>query len=81
MTQRFKRLSHSLYERKYHLVFCPKYRYRILCEILTVLLSEADISDFPGFRLAFSPVFLLKMVSVKITFPYCSARLQLPEIV
>ena len=27
---RFKRLSHSLYECKYHLVFCPKYRYRIL---------------------------------------------------
>ena len=26
---RFKRLSHSLYECKYHIVFCPKYRYRI----------------------------------------------------
>ena len=26
---RFKRLSHSLYECKYHVVFCPKYRYRI----------------------------------------------------
>ena len=30
MTQRVKRLSHSLYECKYHIVFCPKYRYRIL---------------------------------------------------
>ena len=30
MTQRFKRLTHSLYECKYHVVFCPKYRYRIL---------------------------------------------------
>ncbi len=28
--KRFKRLSHSLYECKYHIVFCPKYRYRIL---------------------------------------------------
>ena len=27
--KRFKRLSHSLYECKYHVVFCPKYRYRI----------------------------------------------------
>ena len=27
MTQRFKRLSHSIYECKYHLVFCAKYRY------------------------------------------------------
>ena len=26
---RFKRLSHSLYECKYHVVFCPKYRYRV----------------------------------------------------
>ena len=28
MTQ-FKRLSHTIYECKYHIVFCPKYRYRI----------------------------------------------------
>jgi len=25
----FKKLSHSIYECKYHIVFCPKYRYRI----------------------------------------------------
>lgn len=30
MTRQFKRLSHSVYECKYHVVFCPKYRYRIL---------------------------------------------------
>jgi putative transposase len=30
MSKRFKALSHSLYECKYHVVFCPKYRYRIL---------------------------------------------------
>jgi len=29
MSKRFKRLSHSIYECKYHFVFCPKYRYRI----------------------------------------------------
>jgi putative transposase len=29
MSKRFKKLSHSLYECKYHVVFCPKYRYRI----------------------------------------------------
>ena len=27
--KQFKRLSHSIYECKYHIVFCPKYRYRI----------------------------------------------------
>ena len=26
---RFKKLSHTLYECKYHIVFCPKYRYAI----------------------------------------------------
>lgn len=29
MTQRFKRLSHTIYECKFHIVFCPKYRQRI----------------------------------------------------
>ena len=28
----FKRLSHTIYECKYHVVFCPKYRYKILNE-------------------------------------------------
>jgi putative transposase len=27
--KRFKRLSHSIYQCKYHIVFCPKYRYQI----------------------------------------------------
>ncbi len=30
MSKRFRKLSHIIYECKYHLVFCPKYRYRIL---------------------------------------------------
>jgi putative transposase len=34
MTQRFRKLSHSLYECKYHIVFCPKYRYRIFKETI-----------------------------------------------
>lgn len=29
-TNRFKKLSHSIYECKYHIVFCPKYRYKML---------------------------------------------------
>ena len=29
MSHQFKRLSHTLYECKYHIVFCPKYRFRI----------------------------------------------------
>ena len=29
MTRKFQRLWHSIYECKYHIVFCPKYRYRI----------------------------------------------------
>jgi putative transposase len=30
MSKRFRRLSHTIYECKYHLIFCPKYRYQIL---------------------------------------------------
>ena len=30
MRSNFKKLSHTLYECKYHIVFCPKYRHRIL---------------------------------------------------
>ena len=30
MTREFKKLSHTLYQCKYQIVFCPKYRYRIL---------------------------------------------------
>ena len=29
MSKRFRRLSHTIYECKYHLIFCPKYRYPI----------------------------------------------------
>jgi putative transposase len=29
MPSRFRKLSHSLYECKHHIVFCPKYCYRI----------------------------------------------------
>lgn len=32
MSERFKRLSHSIDECKYHIVFCPKYRYKIFKE-------------------------------------------------
>ena len=32
MSKQFKRLAHSSYECKYHIVFCPKYRYRVLKE-------------------------------------------------
>ena len=37
MSKRFKKLSHSIYECKYHVVFCPQYRFRIF---------EADIRSY-----------------------------------
>ena len=30
--KRFKKLPHSIYECKYHIVFCPKYRHRIFTD-------------------------------------------------
>jgi len=32
MTRQFKKLAHSLYECKYHVILCPKYRYKIMSE-------------------------------------------------
>ena len=37
MTPQFEKLSHSLYQCKYHIVFCPKYRLRVL---------EGDIAEY-----------------------------------
>jgi len=34
---RFRKLSHTIYECKYHIVICPKYRYRIF---------EGDIAEY-----------------------------------
>ena len=34
MTHQFKRLTHTIYECKYHIVFCPKYRQRIFNEAI-----------------------------------------------
>ena len=40
MTSRFRKLSHSLYECKYHIVFCPKYRYRIFKEAMVEYVKQ-----------------------------------------
>ena len=37
--RRLKKQSHSLYECKYHIVFCPKYRYKILGEEVSGYMS------------------------------------------
>ena len=36
----FKKLSHSIYECKYHVVFCPKYRFKIF--------KDDDIAKYTG---------------------------------
>ena len=40
MTRQFQRLSHTIYECKYHIVFCPKYRYRILKDEIAEYTSQ-----------------------------------------
>ena len=40
MSKRFKKLSHTLYECKYHIVFCPKYRHRILKEDIAIYAEQ-----------------------------------------
>ena len=36
----FNKLSHSLYQCKYHIVFCPKYRYRIFANDVAKYTSQ-----------------------------------------
>lgn len=52
MAREFKKLSHTLYQCKYHIVFCPKYRYRVLGgevgdyvrrEIYRLCVQKADV--------------------------------------
>ncbi len=40
MTRKFRKLSHSVYECKYHIVFCPKYRYRILVDDVAAYVQQ-----------------------------------------
>lgn len=40
MSKRFKKLSHTIYECKYHIVFCPKYRFRILKDELAKYVEQ-----------------------------------------
>ncbi len=42
MSKRFRRLSHTIYECKYHLVFCPKYRRAILKDEIQELCKTGD---------------------------------------
>ena len=40
MARQFRKLAHSLYECKYHIVFCPKYRYKILREEVSKYVTQ-----------------------------------------
>jgi len=47
MTRKFKKLSHSLYECKYHIVFCPKYRFRILKDEIGETVRQQNLQSEP----------------------------------
>ena len=63
MTRRFRKLAHSLYECKYHVVFCPKYRYKIMQDDVRQyvtqqahrLCSQEDDVEGPGGQCASRP--------------------------
>ena len=40
VTRQFQKLSHSIYECKYHIVYCPKYRYRVLKDEIAAYTQE-----------------------------------------
>ncbi|MDR1334860.1 MAG: transposase [Holosporaceae bacterium] len=40
--------SYSLYDRKYHLVFCTKYRHRVLTGIMATRVRESTWEIYPA---------------------------------
>ena len=49
MARQFKKLAHSLYECKYHVVFCPKYRINLVLFVSQVmLLVESSSITYSG---------------------------------
>ena len=58
-----KRTSHAVYEAKYHLVWCPKYRKKILKEEIQDRVKELfiEIADHFDFEI---DVKLLKIISI-----------------
>ena len=61
--KRFRRLSHSLYECKYHIVFCPKYRYRILKEdIAEYTRQQIYHLSFAHFKSTFANLGLIAVI-------------------
>jgi len=37
---KWKKLSHTIYQCKYHIVWCPKYRYRILKGVVAAFVEQ-----------------------------------------
>ena len=60
MSKRFRRLSHTLYESKFHIVFCPKYRYRIFRDEI------AEYSQQQIYILCRQKDFLLEILELNI---------------
>ena len=75
MTQRFKRLSHSIYECKYHVVFCPKYRYQIFKDQIGEytkqqiyrLCQQKELVEVLELNVQADHVHLLAMVPLKVS--------------
>ena len=45
MPRKFKKLTHTIYECKYHFVFCPKYRYRIFKDELAEYTKQQNYQN------------------------------------
>jgi REP element-mobilizing transposase RayT len=50
----YRKGSHSLYDLKYHIVFCTKYRYRVLTDVVAnrtrELIREISIVNKPAYK-------------------------------
>ena len=76
MKKRFRKLSHTIYECKYHVVFCPKYRFRIFkAEIaeytkqqIYILCRQKDLVEIIELNIQEDHIHLVMWVPPKYAF-------------
>jgi putative transposase len=73
MTKRFKKLSHTIYECKYHIVICPKYRFRIFTDEIAeytkqqtyILCHQKELVEILEFNIQKDHIHMVMWISPK----------------
>ena len=78
MSKRFKKLSHTIYECKYHFAICPKYRFRIFRDEIAeytkqqayILCRQKDLVEILELNVQVDHIHLVMSIPPKILCKY-----------